>query len=410
MPGTVGTGGFFLKGLAGSLQGLPQQIYEVRWRAKEEKKLQAKQNELRERLSLYTNTVTELSKDGWYSQDDMSKLNTILIAGGAEFQEIVKETHSHIKSMNQTQVKQDFELVDSFIEMMGEIDLKDMPGAFETMRGFIKSKGALTKLAAYDGLKEGRYKAAQEKKDLEIVGKLPSEYKYPYMKEKGIVGEITPTAKAPEDKMAKAEKELDFWHKIGDPVAFNNRAKALGYPATFETYKKGFEAPEIPKEGEPVKRTDIEYWRKREDTVKSEEDWDRYLLDLEQSESNYKTEDATWKDRLLRDIKDLESGIKNQLLDKDGKIRLLNKDGTPKEMSLGGKKMTIEEAYITLQKLHEEKVRELMEKYSGTLDISTLIKFLSLEEIGKVTGWDWISRAKGYLSGEAKDISLISTY
>lgn len=193
----VKTKGFFLKGLAGSLQGMPQRVFEVRWKAKEEKKLQVKQNELREALSLYTNTVTELQKDGYFSQDDVMKLNTIMVTGGAEFQDLVKTTHSHIQAMSQAQVEQDFELVDSFIEMTKGIDIKDMPGALETIRRFVKSEGALTKLKAYDTMYEGQYKTTQEGKALDIVGKLPQEYKYPYLREKGIVGEITPTPTTP---------------------------------------------------------------------------------------------------------------------------------------------------------------------------------------------------------------------
>ncbi|MBA7562646.1 hypothetical protein ES695_04085 [Candidatus Atribacteria bacterium 1244-E10-H5-B2] len=224
--------------------------------------------------------------------------------------------------------------------------------------------------------------------------------------------EITPTPEAPAIKDYSDAWNYLYKYKDVPPETFNKVKPGFQkqFPEidmsdiTQEALRSG-----VKPEAEPVKRTDIEYWRKREDTVKSEEDWDRYLFDLKQSESTYETEDATWKDRLLRDVKDLEAGIKDQLLDEGGKIRLLDKDGTPKEINLGGKKMTVEEAYTTLQKLYEEKVRELMEKYPD-VDIKTLIKFLSLEEIGTVKAWDVASRIKGYLPSEARDISLISTY
>lgn len=150
-------GGFFLKGLAGSLQGMPQRIYDIRWKKKQEEKLQKKQDELMEIASSYRRTADELGADGWYSDDDMMKLNAITITGGTEFQEIIKETHNHIQGMYDSQVEKDFELVDSFIEMSKGMNLKDLDESLEKIRGFVKSEGALNKLAAYESLSEKKH-------------------------------------------------------------------------------------------------------------------------------------------------------------------------------------------------------------------------------------------------------------
>ena len=75
------TSGFFLKGFAGAIRGMPQRIYEIRWRKKQEDRLKKKQDELIELSSLYSKTAEELGNDGFYSDDDLMKLNTIVISG-----------------------------------------------------------------------------------------------------------------------------------------------------------------------------------------------------------------------------------------------------------------------------------------------------------------------------------------
>jgi len=432
--------GYFLQGLAGGIQSginMGTQLQEMRWQKKQRKELEEKQAKMMEVSNLWNAKIKEAGADNIYSDEEIAQISTIYLSGGYEFMEHYQGAMNAIKSMNKAKYDQEKEWMDLFVSGVEGLPPGDIQAMYEYVQPYVTSEKGKNALEAYNNILQKRGKIAQAQPTAEVFTTAEAvQEAYPgqgYKYDTTAKGYI-PTYQKPEELSATDKKynwAIDNY-KAGN-ISFEQLSKFMGTdisdPEKRNTIqqrldemdklgattkeKKNYllgKSATTPPEEEPVKRTDIEYWRNRENTVKSEEDWDRYLFDLKQSKSPYKTKDATWEDRLLRDVKDLESGIKNQLLDKEGKMKLLNEDGTPKEIYFGGKKMTVEEAYTTLQKLYEEKVRELMEKYPDVADISTLVKFLSLEEVGKVTGWDWISRAKGYKPGETKDVSLISKY
>lgn len=421
-------GGFFLKGLAGGIESgvsMGLKIQEWKWQKDQKKKIEEKQEKMKEALSIYGNQLMAAYTEGHgLSEQENLKFTTALMAFTEDAYDKGKAVLDDVRAMNKKGVEEYYKTCDMIIDRIGDLGTENMQDLLDEIENIAPSENARAYLDAGVRLEEKKFKAAKAGKPEvftspdELLKVHPgSEWKY----SADAGGYIRTFAKPETPKVPgitdynSVASYLSKFAKTAKPETFN-KVKA-GLQNQFPNIDMSSITQESLREPEkvagvekPVKRTDIEYWRNRENTVKSEEDWDRYLFDLKQSKSPYKTKDATWEDRLLRDVKDLESGIKNQLLDKEGKMKLLNEDGTPKEIYFGGKKMTVEEAYTTLQKLYEEKVRELMEKYPDVADISTLVKFLSLEEVGKVTGWDWISRAKGYKPGETKDVSLISKY
>ena len=244
-------GGFFLKGLAGSLQGMPQRLYEIKWKKKQEDKLQKKQDELMEITSLYSRTAEELGADGWYSDDDFMKLNTIVITGGTEFQDIIKGTHNHIQGMKESQVEKDFELVDSFIEMSKGMNLKDLDESLEKVRRFVKSESALNKLSAYENVSRRKHEIHPPVETFPTAGAVTGAY--PEAGFKYTEGGYVPTFREPEeqpteiDKMEETKKWLDSAYATGNAEYFNRIAKEKGVPTTFDTYKQEYK-PEVSKE------------------------------------------------------------------------------------------------------------------------------------------------------------------
>lgn len=111
------------------------------------------------------------------------------------------------------------------------------------------------------------------------------------------------------EKISETQKKLDAAYATGNANYFNQMAKSLGVPTTFDTYKQKYKEPEPTGgevKGESV--TTLKSWEKMfdiiaEDGPKNEEEYNRALNLLEQSGDNYKPKYPTWKDALVAETK-----------------------------------------------------------------------------------------------------------
>jgi len=107
----AGYGGYFLQGLASGLQ-TGFNLGQLKWQQNEKKKLQKKQEELLEQASVFNSQVAKLGEDGYYSDDDIWKINTTYMALGYEVKDLVQDTYQAIQTMNKERVENNYKVLD----------------------------------------------------------------------------------------------------------------------------------------------------------------------------------------------------------------------------------------------------------------------------------------------------------
>ena len=140
-------------------------------------------------------------------------------------------------------------------------------------------------------------------------------------------------------------------------------------------------------EGE-AKRTDIAYWTKRFDDVTNEDEWNTTMRDLEMTDTTWKPK-GTYKDKLISEVKEMADTIKRELLTPDNKF--INDKA--------------KEQYLGWQRLYEQKIREIMQKYPD-IDINRFAKYLSIEEIKPVGFWKGLITGGGIAKGDYSVIDI----
>ena len=142
--------GYFFQGMASGIQS----GFEMGWKKKQKKELEAAQKKVIEEGAVLNNAAAEMMKDKIITDDEMVKWNALILASGKEVREMSKGWDTAIKEMNAKgceQYKQRFEMMSENIASFNPADfsqsyeeaIKYYPGQqiyFDTANNIIKKK------------------------------------------------------------------------------------------------------------------------------------------------------------------------------------------------------------------------------------------------------------------------------
>lgn len=244
----AGTGGHFLQGLAGGLQS-GFDMGQMKWQQNEKKRLQKKQDEMMETSSVFNSMVAQLGEDGSYSDDDMMKINTSFMALGYDVKERVDGTYKAIQAMDKKTIDANYQWFNFVLEATNGIKSGETQEIWDAVRPFISGEKGLQVYEAFESITKKKYEAAQNQPEdyWSQAGTLPQDVRPDYLRSKGI--DIPQPAQAQPtelDVMGETQKKLDYAYATNNANYFNQMAKSLGVPTTFDTYKQGYEKPVSP--------------------------------------------------------------------------------------------------------------------------------------------------------------------
>jgi len=253
----VGYLGYALKaGVEGFGSGF--NMGQMKWQQNEKKRLEKKQEEMMETSSIFNNMVSQLGEDGAYSEDDMMKINTAYMALGYDVKERVDGTYKAIQAMDKKTIDENNQWFDFVIETTNGMKSADAQGIFDTVKPFVTGEKGLQMFEALESITKKKSEIGQAPKEydpLDVYKATPSaNMPYGMTEQMGkkagfdMPGEMptAPTATQPQtelDKQTETDKWLDSAYKTGNANYFNQIAKQRGSPATFDTYKQGYEKP-----------------------------------------------------------------------------------------------------------------------------------------------------------------------
>ena len=253
----AGYGGYFLGGMASGLKS-GFNLGQMKWQQNEKKKLQKKQDEMLEASSVFNNMVAQLGEDGSYSDDDMMKINTSYMALGYDVKERVDGTYKAIQAMDKKTIEANYQWFDLVLDSTQGMTSGDAQGIFDTVRPFVSGEKGLQTYEALESITKKRADISQNAPPAPEdvwgqAGVLPMETRPDYLRSRGIdipQPAITPEAPPTElESQGNTKKKLDYAYNTGNASYFNQTAKSLGVPTTFETYGQGYKKPEAVGEG-----------------------------------------------------------------------------------------------------------------------------------------------------------------
>jgi len=268
----------------------------------------------------------------------------------------------------------------------------------------------LTKvLSSIPELKNKQYEAKTKEQNIDIYGKTPESIRQGVGEQLGVIPEgVQPTPKEAPQMSAADSFFIERWQKGEfstdtllkhfsawvDTDKRTNLQKELEYGreqgVTFtpeEVKKKILGTAGGGGEEEPVLRTDIAYWEKTFNTVKSEDEYNRQIELLKQSKTSKQYNPKPYKEILVNKVKAQAEEIKATLLTTDSKGNVIFRGDKEKD------------SYPMYQQIYEKKVRELMALYPD-IDVSQFPKFLPIEQIKKVGTLKGIFTTSGVSKGD----------
>lgn len=209
---------------------IAQKKTEMEWQKKQQKKLEEMEAKLTEEATLYNTVVTQAGADGFYSEDEIMKINTTYLALGYRTQESLKGAHDALLSMDKAAFDKEIGWFERTTELLksGLLDPKDATAVFEYGReNWATSEKVQNLYEAADNIYAKSHGAMQEEKTWERVGKLPTEAKVPFLEREGVeMPEVAPEIKAP----TVAEKKYDWAienYRTGK-ISFDQLSKFMG--------------------------------------------------------------------------------------------------------------------------------------------------------------------------------------
>ena len=199
--------GYLGYGLKSAVQGfqtgfnLAQQKSEMDWQKKQKKRLEEAEAKLKEEATLYNSVVTQAGADGFFSDDEMMKINTTYLAMGYRTQESLKGAHDALLKMDKSAFDREMEYFNGTIELLqgGLLDPKDASAAFEYGRkNWATSDKVKSLYEAADNIYAKSHGKAQEEQTWERGRTVPSENRAEWFRQQGIeIPEAEPTVKEP---------------------------------------------------------------------------------------------------------------------------------------------------------------------------------------------------------------------
>jgi len=329
----TGYQGFFLQGMASGIQS----GFEMGWKKKQQKKLEDAKKKLEDESFLINNMIAEAGKDGYWSDDEVTQINTAVLAGGYEIQERYKSAREAISSMNKNQFEQELQWFDSITGALsdGLIDPKNASEIFEFGRSnFATSKKGKDLYNAYENMYKKKYEAAQQPQTVspyDFYGQSDSATKAAIApsvagQTKGLeniqFNQPTTQPQTELDKITETQKKLEAAYKTGNAPYFNQMAKSLNSPATFETWGQGYEKPGAGITTEKTRVTNVnDYQEYKTKALSANTLDDMHAVKEEYKGFGYKdldVEDADWIDYKKKNASKILEYINN--IFPDGKL------------------------------------------------------------------------------------------
>ncbi len=325
---------------------MAQQKQEMEWKKAQMKKLEEKEKKIADGVAIYMNLVEQVYADNVASEDELMKLNTAFISSGYEVQAVIKDTRNAIQLMDKNKVEQDLAWMDLFADMTEGLDPKDTQGAFDIVKSNIKSEKGLNIFEAYGNLQEKRHEVAKKEEPWKQAAVLPANVRTGYLRQEGI---DIPEAEVAPTKPSVAEQKYNWAidNYNAGKINFAQLSKYMGVSITpekstglekqiqdikAEGERAGLDPAKInkaiqdkilgktaePLEPKPETVTTLKSWEKMfdiraEEGPRTEEEYNRTLELLAQSEDKYKPKYASWKDALIAEVKGIGKELKGEM-------------------------------------------------------------------------------------------------
>jgi len=326
----TGYGGYFLQGMASGIQS----GFEMGWKKKQQKKLEDEQQKITEGTTLFNNMVKQYGEDGVYSDDDMAMLNVAFLSAGVEVKERIKGTHEAILAMNKSKVEQDFQWLELASSWTDGLDPKNAKEIFDYVGSQITTEKGKNYYTAYENMYKKKYEAAQQPQTVspyDFYGQSDSATKAAIApsvagQTKGLeniqFNQPTTQPQTELDKITETQKKLEAAYKTGNAPYFNQMAKSLGSPATFETWGQGYEKPGAGITTEKTRVTNVnDYQEYKTKALSANTLDDMHAVKEEYKGFGYKdldVEDADWIDYKKKNASKILEYINN--ISPDGKL------------------------------------------------------------------------------------------
>lgn len=228
----AGYSGYFMSGMASGLESginMGTKLAQLRWQKKKQKEIDDLNIKMSDVWGSISQEIITLADKGYLSEDDNLRIYTLTLAAPLQMQGEMGKIRASLSQFQTNDFEEQMEYIKTFLDWAEGQDYKDISSVYESMRPHITDPQALALYEVGDKKLRHETGAAEEKRILDISGKLPEPYKYPYLKEEGVVGEITPTEKAPKEPSAadrKLDMVVDQYSK--DLISFEQLSKYLG--------------------------------------------------------------------------------------------------------------------------------------------------------------------------------------
>ncbi len=426
----AGTFGYFLQGLSSGLQtgfNMRMNKMEMDWKKKEKEKLEKAQQDLVEKSQAINSKITEYGSDGYWSENEIMDVNTMVLAGGAEIQSLFKQTMSDIKLGRRDAVNQDFSLINSWSDVFDNLSLEDIDSTYKEMSSYITTPEGKKYLNANVSIKKKKAQAmasqpAKQVSAYDFYSGSPATVQSQIAQSvagqtPGLEGvqfqEPTPTATSTAT-MPNYNTAINFLSKFTNPKVFNQQKEMLqknyGLDLSGVTYESLKKSEAVSGAGEPAvkyRATSLSQLDKTRQEVLNADRWEdaqNIINDYEQagydvSQLGITKED--WVNRQQQYLIRLLNMVKVTINEK-GWLKGENEIINPQQVnSLISEAKPAPEVYELFREEYM-KYRDILEKLG--IDVSNFPKLKSLNEIGKVGFWEGVSTLGGVSRGQYKSV------
>jgi len=348
----AGTSGFFLQGLSsGFAQG--QQIQEMNWQRKEKERIKKEEDALLETLTMAGKKFSSYYTDYNVSEEERLEAIATWSALSYEAKDLLKGAYDGVMNYNKETEEQSLATVKAYREQLEGLDfdlstISEISGMF---RGQIKSPNGLKYFDAMDSMIRKNKEAQQKQPQIErftspegVIAKYPDAT--PEHTTQGWIPKFA-TDKEGTPLSAKDNWAIDNYKSgklnfdqlsnyMGTRITPEKAtaledeiAKAKQYGATNEEIKgmivggTGIDTTTAPETVSTLKSWETMFDIGNEEGPKSEEDYNRALDLLSQSEDKYKPKYPTWKEALIAEAKGIGKELEG-ITDKEDYNLLLN--------------------------------------------------------------------------------------
>ena len=245
--------GYWTKGFASTFDPVGAINLGLQW--KERKKAQKKIDDAVEQLKLNSTALAAKfdsdRADGSITQQEYSDAVVWALPLGDEIMGRVEKLYSGFRQLTQEQIDNELGEIDAFYNLSENLNFSNLE-EMKSFRSNLTQEKAKTKWDLIIKSIESR-KAQPTTEVFTTAEAVKAKYPNAGYEYSATAKGYVPTFQKPEapktglDIMGETGKKLDYAYDTGNASHFNQMAKSLGVDTTFETYKKGYEEPEIPK-------------------------------------------------------------------------------------------------------------------------------------------------------------------